>query len=321
VSRSGASLDEQYRALREGVGAHRLFRDVVSVRGPDAESYLQGQCSQDLAVLRDGESAEALLLSPQGKIDAYLRVTRRGVDRYLLDADGGTGPAIVARLQRFKLRVDVTIEPVAWSCVALRGPAAHDAVGEGAGLRLSVSWPGWNGIDLLGPAPDASSTPSASPMSWVGAAAVECGDEVWDAVRIEAGVPLAGREVTEGTIAAEVGLVERTVSFTKGCFTGQELVARLDARGTKVARRLAGVVIAGADPDALPPVGASVAAEDGPASGALTSVAWSPGLGSAVALTLLHRRIEPPAAVQVSWDADSGPRRVTAEARPLPLVA
>ena len=70
----------------------------------------------------------------------------------------------------------------------------------------------------------------------------------WEAARIEAGVPVGGREVTESTIAAEVGLVDRTVSFTKGCFTGQELVARLDARGSKVARRLWGLVVAAVGP-------------------------------------------------------------------------
>ena len=94
-------------------------------------------------------------------------------------------------------------------------------------------------------------------------------------MRIEAGVPMGGREVTESTIAAEVGLVERTVSFTKGCFTGQELVARLDARGSKVARRLCGVVVAGDRRRRWGPrCGRPTAATR---SGTLTSVAWSTG--------------------------------------------
>jgi tRNA-modifying protein YgfZ len=315
VSGVRASLAEQYSALRDGAGARLLPRDVVSVHGPDAESYLQGQCSQDVSALDDGESAEALLLSPQGKVDAYVRVTHQGADRYLLDADGGTGLAVVARLERFKLRVDVAIEQLEWSCVAVRGPAAEKAVRESAGLVLPVSWPGWSGVDLLG------ETSTSSLASFVDDEVVECGDQAWEAVRIEAGEPVAGHEITEGTIAAEVGLVERTVSFTKGCFTGQELVARLDARGSKVARRLTGVVVAGGAPDDLPPIGASVAAEGGPESGRLTSVAWSPGLESAVALTLLHRRVDPPAPVEVTWGPDAGSHRSDAEVRPLPLVA
>ncbi len=311
---TSGSGSEQYAAMREGVGAHGLGRDVVSVRGPDAESYLQGQCSQDVAALGAGESAEALLLSPQGKVDAYLRVTRRAADEYLLDADAGTGPGVVARLERFKLRVDVSVEPLEWACVAVRGPATGAALAEGPALVVPVSWPGLSGVDLLGPGT------GPAPATWVGDEAVACGDQVWEALRIEAGLPAAGREITEGTIAAEVGLVERTVSFTKGCFTGQELVARLDSRGTKVARRLAGVVIAGASPDDLPPAGASVAPEDGPESGRLTSVAWSPGLGAVVALSLLHRRVAPPAPVEVAWEGDEGPRSLTGEARALPLA-
>ncbi len=95
--------------------------------------------------------------------------------------------------------------------------------------------------------------------------------------------------MTESTIAAEVGLVDRTVSFTKGCFTGQELVARLDARGSNVARRLRGLVVAGS---ARPPVGAAVWTLDGEHEvGSLTSVAWSGHLGATVALATLHRRV------------------------------
>ncbi len=149
-----------------------------------------------------------------------------------------------------------------------------------------------------------------------------CGEAAWEALRIEAGVPVAGREVGEATIAAEVGLVERTVSFTKGCFTGQELVARLDARGTKVARRLCGLVVAGGSCDTLPPLGAAVsAASGGPEAGRLTSVAWSPGLDAAVGLTLLHRRIDATGVQSRSpGRSDAGSRHLAGEARPLPLV-
>ena len=93
-----------------------------------------------------------------------------------------------------------------------------------------MAWPGLAGSTCS----DRPRRPGRPPGS--ATAAVRCGEEAWEAARIEAGVPVNGREIVEGTIAAEVGLVERTVSFTKGCFTGQELVARLDARGSKVAR-------------------------------------------------------------------------------------
>ncbi len=186
---------------------------------------------------------------------------------------------------------------------------------------VPVDWPGLAGFDLLGP------VPPDGPNGWAGDGAMACGDEAWEAMRIEAGMPVNGRELVEGTIAAEVGLVDRAVSFTKGCFTGQELVARLDARGSKVARRLCAVVIEGAGGDHEPAslVGASVLGADGEREvevGHLSSVAWSPRLGATVALATLHRRVTPPEWVSVTWETGAdGRHRARAEARPLPLSA
>src|SRR5664279_4377751 len=327
---AATNLGAEYEALRHGVGAHQLDRDVLSVSGADAVSYLQGQCSQDVEGMPIGGSADALLLSPQGKIDAFI-----------IDTDAGYGEVVDARLKRFRLRVEVEIEPLPWSCVAIRGPEADGwavtlpAAGADPGtgavkgpdgvLRLPVEWPGLSGFDLVGPSP----APGGPIDGWVDPGVLRCGDAAWEAVRIEAGVPVNGREITDSTIAAEVGLVERTVSFTKGCFTGQELVARLDARGSKVARKMSGLVLGAGAPGGveggagyeLPPTGAAILTVDGEFEvGHLTSVAWSPGLRAAVGLALLHRRIAPPAEVVVCWTADGDPRQAAAEARPLPLV-
>jgi folate-binding protein YgfZ len=298
-----------YDALRHGAGGLILPRDMLAVSGPDAVEYLQGQCSQDVATLADGESADALLLSPQGKVDASIRVTRTGSDAFLIDTDAGFGEAAQARLLRFRLRVKVDIEPVPWVCLAIRGPESGSVppASDPGMFRLPVEWPGLSGFDLIGPAPSLPETVRP------------CGIGAWEAARIEAGIPVMGREVTENTIPAEAGLVERSVSFTKGCFTGQELVARLDARGTKVARRLCGIVVD--DPERLPPVGATVHTTDGEHQvGQLTSVAWSPGLRTTVALATLQRRVTPPSAVSVRWDEDGRSVDVGAEAKPLPLV-
>ncbi len=135
-------------------------------------------------------------------------------------------------------------------------------------------------------------------------------------------MPVGGREMTEGTIAAEVGLVDRTVSFTKGCFTGQELVARLDARGSKVARRLCGVVAGTLDPGVtVPRSGPRCWTADGPTRsvallGGLVSRArrpWWPWPPSTDGWT-------PPEPVVVRWQTGRD-RLAAAEARPLPLVA
>ncbi|MGH9079210.1 MAG: YgfZ/GcvT domain-containing protein [Acidimicrobiales bacterium] len=313
-------LADQYAAVRSGVAAHVLQRDVISVSGAEAEPYLQGQCSQDLAGLQPGDTTDALLLSPQGKIDALVRVSRSDDSRFVIDTDPGSGPVVVARLERFRLRMKVEIAPLdGWLCVAVRGPSAPDALIGSPPLVLPVAWPGLAGVDLLGPAP-----PDLS--AWVGHQAVPCGDEAWEAVRIEAGIPVGGRDAVEGSIPAEAGLVDRTVSFTKGCYTGQELVARLDARGSKVARRLCGVVADPVDDDGaegdLPPVGSVVLTADGAHEvGRLTSVAWSPGLGASVALAMVHRRVEPPEPVLLRAGQGTGTQTRAAEARPLPLFS
>lgn len=298
-----------YEALRRGVGGVILPRDMLTVSGPDAVEYLQGQCSQDVATLAEGLAADALLLSPQGKVDAAIRVTRTAADAFLLDTDAGFGEVAQARLLRFRLRVKVDIEPVSWVCLAIRGPESGSVPSASVPgvFRLPVEWPGFSGFDLIGLAP-----------SWPDGVR-QCGQAAWEAVRIEAGVPVMGSEVTDSTIPAEAGLVERSVSLNKGCFTGQELVARLDARGTKVARRLSGIVLD--DPERRPPVGATIHTVDGEHQvGQLTSVAWSPGLHATIGLATLQRRITPPSAIAVRWDEDGHSVEMGAEAKPLPLV-
>jgi tRNA-modifying protein YgfZ len=311
-------IEEGYRALRASAAARSLARDVVRVAGPDSVTYLQGQLSQDVAGLPVGEATESLLLSPQGRIDAFLRVGRLSDDEFVLDVEGGFGSAVVARLERFRLRTKVEIDPLEWACTGFRGPGAREAAGGDPSLRMAADWPGLSGIDLLGPPPPGEGPP------WVAAGTVVCPPGAWEAARIESGQPVLGREIDERTIAAEVGLVERTVSFTKGCFTGQELVARLDARGSKVARRLCGLVVDATSRPAEDVVGAAVwsaAGEEGRGVGRVTSAARSPGLGTTVALAVLHRSVIPPARVFLRFDGSEPGAELGAEARPLPLVA
>jgi folate-binding protein YgfZ len=307
---------EEYDALRHGAGAYVVPRDVLAARGPDALSYLQGQCSQDLDVFADGVATDALVLSPQGKVDALVRVTRRSAEEFVLDVDAGVGEALRARLERFRLRVKIEFEPLAWRCVALRGAsiagilATGDGGGGDEGLVLPVAWGGLDGVDLIGP--HVSVPPGA----------LACTEAAWEAARIEAGIPRMGAELDGRTIPAEAGLVDRCVSLTKGCYTGQELVARLDARGSNVARRLVGLVIgdSGATvPGAL--VGAALEAEGSPV-GAVTSAAWSPGLQGVVGLGYVHRKVPSGALVGVTpADArpDAGSAGAVAEVRELPL--
>lgn len=298
----GAALDPD---LRTELGAAPLARDVVVVRGPEAVAFLQGQLSQDLDAMAVGSSSPALLLQPTGKTAAWLRATRTEDDAVLLDVDPGAGEAVLARLRRFLLRTKAELEAASWTGAALRGPGARDAgaaaaAAAGSGvLALPAPWPGVDACDLLGPDGCTTDLPVAS------GAALE-------ALRIECGVPAHGAEVTEDTIPAELGrwLIDASVSFTKGCYAGQELVARVDSRGGNVPRPLRGLLVAGG---AAPAVGAAVAV-DGDQVGAVTSAAVSPALG-AVALAPLPRSLAPGATVQVLDGV--GPRSATVADLPL----
>jgi folate-binding protein YgfZ len=310
-----ADHNAEYEALRHGVGAFALARDVVAASGPDAVAYLQGQCSQDLAGLELGAAADSLVLQPDGKLVALVRVVRVAEDRFLLDVDGGFGEALLARLRRFLLRSKLVLELLAWRCVALRGPevaalALPEAEpGRGEGLSVPFRAPAYDGrvsafggVDLLGPDPSAQ---VPSEVRWCSAAA-------WEACRVEAGIPAMGRELDERTIPAEAGLVARTVSFTKGCYTGQELVSRLDARGSRVARRLWGLVAPDGSPQDLAGAVLSAPGRDKPV-GSCTSAAYAFGLEAAAGLGYLHRSVE---AAGTMLTTDGGLR---VEARALPL--
>ncbi len=270
-----------YGDLVAGAAWLPLARDVVRVAGPDALSYLQGQVSQDVEALAVGASAWSLVLQPQGRIDAWVRVIRVADDELVLDVDGGFGAAVIDRLSRFKLRVKADIDALDWRCLAVRGPAAPTAapVPPPGHVVARAEWPVVGGWDVLGPEPPA---PEGIPP---------VGADAFEVRRIEAGLPRMGAELTERTIPAEAGIVEVSVSFTKGCYTGQELVARIDSRGGHVPRRLRGLRLpTGAD---LPAPGADVEVE-GRSAGTVTSAARHPE-GHVVALAYLARGVDPPA--------------------------
>lgn len=180
-------------------------RDVVVVEGPDALTYLHSQVTQDLLALAIGDRTWTFVLEPTGKVAALARVARVGDERYELDTDAGAGPALLARIERFKIRVDAS---------TLLIEADPDA-----------------------PARD-------------------------DALRVELGWPAIGHEIVPGeTIPAGTGLARVAVSFTKGCYPGQELVERMDSRGAEAPRTLRRLTVAdgtlAGDPvlDAGEPVG------------------------------------------------------------------
>ena len=194
-------------------------RDVVQVVGPDAADYLQSQVSNELRSLQPGESRWAFLLQPTGRIDVLVRVLRLAQHEFVLDTDAGFLDVMVARLNRFRIRVKAELVPVSWRCIAVRGEGL--VAPEGA----AVAWGG--GYDLLG----------ESPVAPLGVRHGTAADLL--AARVDAIWPAMGAEIVPGeTIPAETGIVAVAVSFTKGCYPGQELVERMDSRAATPPRSL-----------------------------------------------------------------------------------
>lgn len=290
------------------------IHDVVWVRGPDTIRFLDGLISQDVAGMAEGDVAHSFLLAPNGKLRAPL-VVWRGTDEVALVTSRGTGQTVAGDLTRFKIRVDVDIEVETRPVITL--------VGEGAGAVIAASGLAapdddrWSRGDVsVGIVPFARGGPERLVVvggdieELAGAGARPVSSDHLETLRIERGEPLFGRDVDEGTIPQEMGDVQHAVSFTKGCYLGQELVARIDSRG-HVNRHLRAVVLADG---ALPPTGAELRAVD-KVVGNLTSVSRSDRLGTAIGMALVRREVGPGDVVEVTWDGGS----LAGEIRELPL--
>lgn len=277
---------EGYRLLREGAALVPTGHDLVWVRGRDAVSFLDSLLSQDVAGLPEGVSARSLLLSGQGKLVALLRVMKTGGEEVALLTHRGGGGELVEALTYYKIRVKVSFAADERPLVEVWGPEAAEMLGASGPDR----WTRSGDTDVL-PAPLARVPRFV--VAGTRPDLPEAAESVATAVRVEEGEPVMGRDVDERTIPQETGLVADSVAFTKGCYVGQELVARIDSRG-HVNRHLRGLVA-----EAPIPEGAEVLGPGGAAVGVVTSVAESPRLGT-VALALLRREVEPGSEVETA---------------------
>ena len=197
--------------------------DLVWFGGADALRFLDDLISQELEDMAVGDSRRALLLEPQGKLQFILWVIRED-ERIGLVTDPGRGDDLAAALGRYRIRVEVEIEP--------EPRATWLVFGEWDGY--DVSWPGVERHLVVGDRPELADGTV----------------DDYERLRITAGEPRWGVDVDGGTIPHESGLVPVSVDFTKGCFLGQELVARIDSRGGNTPRNLrlletSGEIVAG----------------------------------------------------------------------------
>ena len=287
-----------YRALTEGCGlVDRSERGKLALTGPDAKAFLQGQVTNDVEGLEPGQGCYAAFLTHKGKMLGDLRVLDLG-DELLLDTERSALQELFNMIRRFKVGSDVelhkrTLEmgllsligPDSWNVVgAARLPNEHDNVRAEIGGRTALLVATDLGVDVFTQAADTDAVRAALDVPTVD-------EEVAEIVRVESGRPRYGIDLDDGVIPQEAGLNERAVSFTKGCYVGQETVARLFYRG-KPNRHLRGLKLSAeaASGDELR-LGEKVV-------GKLASVAVSPTRGP-IALALVRREAEPGATVAV----------------------
>ena len=250
----GDPLREQ-RYLTEGAGlVDHSDRSVVTVAGTDRLSWLHSICSQHVEKLRDGESAHALILSPNGHVEQDWRMTETG-ERVWIDVEPGTVGDAMGYLNKmiFMRRVEPLDVSADWAVLTLGGPKAAAVLGaarpsEGLVRERAHSY------DLV--VPRGSLVAVARALIAAGAAPV--GSWAAAAVRIERHEPRLGFETDHRTIPHEIGLIGEAVHLNKGCYRGQETVARVQNLG-KPPRKLVLLHLSG-EREELPEAGAPVEA-------------------------------------------------------------
>ena len=264
----GDPLREQ-RLLTTGAGVvDRSNRNVLLVPGPDRLGWLHSICSQHLSALNDGDSTEALVLSPHGHVEQHWQVTELG-EQVWIDTEPGSAGDVLTYLDkmRFLSRVEPTDVSGEWAVLSLVGPAT-DTVLSMAGLPLPapatatplenggfvrrMPWPGADAADLIVPRADRDAVLAAL----VEAGAAPAGLWAFEALRVEARRPRLGCETDHRTIPHEVGWIGTAVHLQKGCYRGQETVARVHNLG-KPPRRLVLLHLSG-ESDELPQPGTPV---------------------------------------------------------------
>lgn len=297
---------QQYATALDDAGIAALGRRALfEVRGPDAAELLQGQLTNDIAALSAGAGCYALLLTHKARIRADMRVlcfAEDGSRYFVLESEPQAAPVLRHMLTHAAVGLNVTWRELSeqrelWMVV---GPCTDEALAVSPPSKvehsLCVADGAWLvrtylGVDLFVPSGD-------SPNSLLSTALPTLERDVIECLRIEHGRPRLGLELGSTTMPAEAGVVERAVSFTKGCYVGQEPVARLHYRG-RANRLLRGLRLASAVATGAP------VRHEGREVGRVGSCARSPRFG-VIGLALLRREVEPGTRVAVDASVTDG---------------
>jgi len=297
-------IDAQYRQLREECGVvDRSDRGKLLVTGSEAAEYLQGQLTNDIEALEPGEGCYAALLDRKGHMQADMRVLVIDGEKIWIDTEPEGLAAARRHLEMYKVGRDADVHDAGaeQAIVSLIGPRSAELAGSSplpehfhekisiGGIECPAAGTSF-GIDLIPRADDRERVIAA--LAGTGAPAVD--PAAAEILRIESGVPRFGSEMDTATMPAEAGIVERAVNFEKGCYIGQETVARLHYKG-KPNRHLRGLQLSGA---AGP--GATLILDEkevGKLGGSCVSPAHGP-----IGLAIVRREAEPGAELLVGED-------------------
>lgn len=299
---------KSYDAALQHAAAIRADRGLVVVSGADRATYLQGLLTNDTVALKPGTGCYSAYLTPQGRMISDLVVHELG-DVMLLVLPRPTRETVLAKLDQFIFSEDVQLGDVSdtFIPVDIVGPesaevaarvldlplASLSGMAEQGAIRASfrgeaviVRRIGDFGIQafevLVG---RDSITSFEEELRRLGAADLE--DDAAEALRVEAGIPRFGSDMDEDTIPLEAGIEDRAISFTKGCYVGQEVIIRVLHRGHgRVARKLVGLAF---DSEAAVPAPGATLLADGKEIGRVTSAVFSPSLGRAISLAYVKR--------------------------------
>jgi folate-binding protein YgfZ len=329
------SLHADYEALRHGCGlADRSAGGRLAMTGADRQRFLNGQVTCDVKALASGDGAYGFFTSPQGKVlaDVVVLVQEEAI---WLELPAGREAAIAEQLRKYIIVDRVEVQPLAgYRVLTLAGPRATETLralapdlaelparagshlplaelGGGvvlvrqAGLGASA-WSLWTPADL-------TEELTVRLLALPGVRPV--GPRALEVVRAEAGIPLYGQDFGGENFPQETGLEERAVSYTKGCYLGQEVVARIHFRGG-VHKGLGGLVFPAGT--ALPAAGARLLYEEKEV-GTLTTAVLSPALGRPIGLAILNRKALTPG-TRLELGTEEGNGGGPAEVHPLPFV-
>lgn len=310
-------------------------RGAIGVSGRDRASYLQGLLTNDVQALTPGDGCYAAWLTPQGRMITDVHVFESGEDM-LVDVPSELVSSTLQRLDQSVFTEDVQLTDLSQTrrSVWIHGPAAPAVLAQALpGLAGVGSWPEYHHARAV----FSGASAVAARVSQLGvpgfcvyvdaaheaalrraleiAGAVEASPEAVTAARIEAGYPVFGVDMTEDTIPLEAGIEDRAISFTKGCYVGQEVIIRVLHRGHgRVARKLVALRVEGD----VPSRGTKIVAGDRDA-GVVTSAAHSPRFGS-IAMGYVHRDLAAPG-TGVQLDGSAGRHDATVTGRPMSSAA